>query len=87
MAKSFDRGQTARTAQADQGRYFSQFPFCVMGHKLLKMVYDVVLFTEINDRATESAEQDQTTRMCRLILVYIFFCKIKTVVANSRVKS
>ena len=26
-AKSFDRGQTARTAQADHGRYFSQFPY------------------------------------------------------------
>ena len=26
--------------------------------------------TEINDRAAESAEQDQTLRMCRLILVY-----------------
>ena len=26
IAKSFDCGQAARTAQADQGRYFSQFP-------------------------------------------------------------
>ena len=26
--------------------------------------------TEFNDRATESAEQDQTARMCSLILHY-----------------
>ena len=29
-----------------------------------------VSLTEINDRTVESAEQDQTARMCRLILLY-----------------
>ena len=29
-----------------------------------------VSLTEIDDRSAESAEQDQTTRMCRLILLY-----------------
>ena len=29
-----------------------------------------VPLTEINERAAESAEQDQTARMCRLILLY-----------------
>ena len=36
-----------------------------------KWLYDVVvLLTELNKRASESAEQDQTARMCSLILLY-----------------
>ena len=34
------------------------------------MVPEWVLWTEINNRAAESAVQDQTARMCRLILPY-----------------
>ena len=34
------------------------------------MAFDRVSLTEINDRAAESAEQDQTARTCRLILLY-----------------
>ena len=41
IAKSFDRDQTAWTVQADQVRYFSQFPylkvpFRVMSHNMHK---------------------------------------------------
>ena len=31
-----------------------------------------ILLTESNDREAESVEQDQTARMCRLILRYTF---------------
>ena len=34
------------------------------------MAYDRVSLAEINDRAAESAEQDQTARTCSLILLY-----------------
>ena len=34
------------------------------------MVLEGILLIEINDRAAESAERDQTTRMCSLILLY-----------------
>ena len=42
-------------------------------------------FTETNDSAAESAEQDQTTRMCRLVLFYTFR-KINTMVSNSSIR-
>ena len=34
------------------------------------MTLDCVLLAEISDRTAESAEQDQTARMCRLVLLY-----------------
>ena len=34
------------------------------------MALDGVLMSELNDTAADSAEQDQTARMCRLILLY-----------------
>ena len=40
--------------------------------------------TEINDSAAESAMQDQTARMCRLILRYTL-CKINLTVVNYRI--
>ena len=38
--------------------------------RIPSMVLDGVTLTKINYRAMESAEQDQTARMCRLILLY-----------------
>ena len=34
------------------------------------MTWDKLVLTETNKRIAESAEQDQTTHMCRLILLY-----------------
>ena len=34
------------------------------------MALNEVTLTEIRDRSAERAEQDQTARMCRLILLY-----------------
>ena len=34
------------------------------------MVFDEALLIEINEREAESAEQDQTARMCSLILLH-----------------
>ena len=39
------------------------------------VAFDVIPLTEINDRAAESAEQDQTD-MCRLILPHFLFKRI-----------
>ena len=36
------------------------------------MTLEEIPFTEISDKAAKSAEQDQTARMCRLILLYTF---------------
>ena len=41
VAKSFDRGEPVRTAQADEGRYFSQFPSRDVSHIFVNFVdYD-----------------------------------------------
>ena len=40
------------------------------------MPLDRVLLMDINDTAAESAEQDQTARMCRLILLYTLRKKV-----------
>ena len=34
------------------------------------MVLDAVSLTDFNDNTTESAEQDKTAHLCRLILLY-----------------
>ena len=47
-----------------------------------KMTVDGASFTEINDRPTESARQDRTARMCRLILLHTLR---KTMAANGRI--
>ena len=35
-----------------------------------QITLDVAKFTNINDKEAESVEQDQTARMCSLILIY-----------------
>ena len=47
---------------------------------------DHVPLTEFMYRATESADQDQTARMCRLILIYTFRNK-KATGGNGRIRN
>ena len=49
------------------------------------MALDGVPLTEINDRATDSAEQDRTTHMCRLILIYTHYPQNKCMVTNTMI--
>ena len=43
-----------------------------------------VSLIEINDKALESSDQDQTVRMCRLILIYTLR-KNKDMLANAKI--
>ena len=52
------------------------------------MTLDQISLMDISDRETESAEQDQTARMCSLILLYTLRQKKrKVMVANCRVRA
>ena len=47
------------------------------------MTFDWVSLKDINNAAPESAEQDQTARMCSQILIYTL-CKNISLVANGK---
>ena len=49
------------------------------------MLSNWVSLTKINDRAAESVKQDQTARMCRMILLYTIR-KNKWMVENARIR-
>ena len=48
------------------------------------MILVGVSLTDVNDRTADSVEQDQTARMCSLILLYTLR-KITFVMANCRI--
>ena len=63
-------GSTPPPPQPPRCGFYCSHAFVATFH--VRKTSGEVLMTVTNDRTVESVEQDQTARMCRLILVYTF---------------